>query len=49
VSASPAADQKSSSSDTSSNTGPTVLSIVALVVAAGALGFAFVSRARSRA
>jgi uncharacterized protein len=32
----------------SSNTGPVVLSIVALVVAAGALGVAFVTRARSR-
>jgi uncharacterized protein len=31
-----------------SNTGPVVLSIVALVVAAGALGLAFVTRARSR-
>ncbi len=31
----------------SSNTGPVVLSIVALVVAAGALGFAFVTRARN--
>jgi uncharacterized protein len=31
-----------------SNTGPVVLSIVALVIAAGALGLAFVSRARSR-
>jgi uncharacterized protein YcnI len=33
-------------SSTSSNTGPIVLSVVALVVAAGALGLAFVSRAR---
>jgi uncharacterized protein YcnI len=32
----------------SSNTGPVVLSIVALVVAASALGVAFVTRARSR-
>ena len=32
-----------------STTGPTVLAIVALVVAAGALGFAFVSRARAKA
>jgi uncharacterized protein len=32
----------------SSNTGPVVLSIIALVVAAGALGLAFVTRARSR-
>ena len=32
----------------SSNTGPIVLSIVALVVAAAALGVAFVARARSR-
>jgi uncharacterized protein YcnI len=32
-----------------SNTGPVVLSIIALVVAAGALGLAFVTRARSRA
>jgi uncharacterized protein len=31
-----------------SNTGPVVLSIIALVVAAGALGYAFVTRARSR-
>lgn len=31
-----------------SNTGPIVLSIIALVVAAGALGYAFVTRARSR-
>ena len=32
-----------------STTGPTVLSIVALVVAAAALGFAFVTRARAKA
>jgi uncharacterized protein len=32
-----------------SNTGPVVLSIIALIVAAGALGLAFVTRARSRA
>ena len=32
-----------------STTGPTVLSIVALVVAAGALGLAFVTRARAKA
>lgn len=37
-----------SSTSSSSNTGPVVLSIVALVVAAGALGYAFVTRARSR-
>jgi uncharacterized protein len=36
-------------SSKSSNTGPVVLSIVALVVAAGALGLAYVTRARSRA
>jgi uncharacterized protein YcnI len=36
------------SSTSSSNTGPVVLSIVALVVAAGALGLAYVTRARSR-
>jgi periplasmic copper chaperone A len=32
-----------------STTGPTVLAIVALVVAAGAFGFAFVTRARAKA
>jgi uncharacterized protein len=37
---------KPASSGGSSNTGPTVLSIIALVVAAGALGLAVVSRAR---
>lgn len=36
-------------SGSSSNTGPIVLSIVALVVAAAALGVGFVSRARGRA
>jgi uncharacterized protein YcnI len=35
-------------SKSTSNTGPVVLSIIALVVAAGALGVAFVTRARSR-
>jgi uncharacterized protein YcnI len=35
--------------EAASNTGPVVLSIIALVVAAGALGLAFVTRARSRA
>jgi periplasmic copper chaperone A len=40
---------KAAKASSSSNTGPVVLSIIALVVAAGALGFAFVTRARSRA
>jgi uncharacterized protein len=40
---------RATSSKSSSNTGPVVLSIVALVVAAGALGLAYVTRARSRA
>jgi hypothetical protein len=44
--ASAAAPEESDDSD--SNTGPVVLSIIALVVAAGALGVAFVTRARSR-
>jgi uncharacterized protein len=35
-------------SASSSNTGPVVLSIIALVLAAGAIGYAFVTRARSR-
>jgi uncharacterized protein len=35
------------SSKSASNTGPVVLSIIALVVAAAALGFAFVNRARN--
>jgi uncharacterized protein YcnI len=43
--ATPAAEE---SDDSDSNTGPVVLSIIALVVAAGALGVAFVTRARSR-
>jgi uncharacterized protein YcnI len=37
-----------SAAKSSSNTGPVVLSIIALVVAVGAAGFAFVSRAKSR-
>jgi uncharacterized protein len=45
VSATPA---KAASSSSSSNTGPVVLSIIALVVAAGALGYAVVTRARNR-
>lgn len=45
---SPAPAAASSSGSSSSDTGPVVLSIIALVVAAAALGFAFVSRARSR-
>ena|SRR5579875_1370289 len=40
------AASSSSAAPSSSNTGPVVLSIVALVLAAGALGVAFVSRAR---
>jgi uncharacterized protein len=44
-----AADSSSSGSgDGSSDTGPIVLSIVALVVAAAALGYAFMTRARQR-
>jgi uncharacterized protein len=37
-----------SSSGGSSNTGPIILSIIALVVAAAALGYAFVTRAKQR-
>jgi uncharacterized protein len=45
-----AADSSTSgSSGSSSDTGPIALSIVALVIAAGALGYAFVTRARQRA
>ena len=40
---------KSADSDGDSNTGPVVLSIIALVVAAAALGLAVVSRAKGRA
>jgi uncharacterized protein len=47
--ASSSSDAPAAKSSSSSDTGPVVLSIVALVVAAGALGFAFVTRARERA
>jgi periplasmic copper chaperone A len=42
-----AADPAPATSSSSSNTGPIVLSIVALVLAAGALGLAFVTRAQN--
>jgi uncharacterized protein YcnI len=41
-----AGDPSTTKVEKASTTGPTVLSIVALVVAAGALGLAFVSRAK---
>ena len=44
-----AAAPRATSKSSTSNTGPVVLSIVALVVAAGALGVAYVTRARSSA
>jgi uncharacterized protein YcnI len=44
----PAAAAHSGTGGSSSTTGPIVLSVIALVVAAGALGLAYVSRARSR-
>ena len=44
-----AAPAKAAKVEKASTTGPTVLSIIALVVGAGALGLAFVSRAKGRA
>jgi uncharacterized protein len=45
--AAPSSDTPKASSS-SSNTGPVVLSIIALVLAAGAVGYVFVTRARER-
>lgn len=47
--ASGSADPSVATATSSSNTGPVVLSIIALVVAAGALGLAVVGRVRQRA
>ncbi len=48
ASAPAASDPATAAPKAASNTGPVVLSIIALVVAAGALGLALVTRARSR-
>jgi uncharacterized protein len=47
LSAAKPAAARASTGSSSSNTGPTVLSIIALVVAAGALGLAVVTRAKA--
>jgi uncharacterized protein YcnI len=47
--ATPQAQTSTVKSDSGSDTAPTVLAIISLVIAAAALGFAFVSRERDRA